>query len=90
MRRTSVSLPTTKHAIAHDPYEKPGRYGGQHPTDILARIRLAYMSQSQKARWIKASAILAAVVFLFYYLSPSGVELYHEGTPLLPPSPRLY
>jgi guanosine-diphosphatase len=79
MRRTSVSLPTTKHAVAHDPYEKPARYGEQHPTDILARIRLFWMSQSQKSRWVKAGAILAAIIFLFYYFSPSGVKLYHDG-----------
>jgi guanosine-diphosphatase len=79
MRRTSVSLPTNKHAVAHDPFEKPARYGEAHPENIVARLRILWMSQSQKARWIKASAILAAVLFLFYYFSPSGVELYREG-----------
>lgn len=77
MRRTSVSLPT-KH-VAYDPHEKPGRYEGNRQAGILARLRTLWMSQSQKARWVKTSAILIAVFLLFYYLSPSGVDLYHGG-----------
>jgi guanosine-diphosphatase len=79
MRRTSVSLPT-KHTVAHDPHEKAARYEEPTPAGILARLRLFWMSQTQKTRWLKASAILVTVFFLFYYLSPSGVELYHGGT----------
>lgn len=78
MRRTSVSLPT-KH-IARDPFEKPDRYDFDHrDAGLLQRMQTAWMSQSQRARWIKTGAILFSVIFLFFYFSPSGVELIHEG-----------
>lgn len=79
MRRTSVSLPT-KH-LARDPHEKPGRYkvDQQGQPGFLARMHSAWMSQTQRARWIKTGAIVFAVFFLFYYLSPTGVDLYSEG-----------
>jgi len=37
------------------------------------------MSQSQRTRYIKTGAIIFFVFFLFYYFSPSGVEIYNEG-----------
>jgi guanosine-diphosphatase len=78
MRRTSVSLPT-KH-IAHDPFEKPDRYdGAQRDQVLVARMQSAIMSQSQRARYIKTGAIIFAVIFLFFYFSPSGVDLYRGG-----------
>ncbi|KAF7544838.1 hypothetical protein G7046_g9698 [Stylonectria norvegica] len=78
MRRTSVSLPT-KH-VAHDPYEKADRYHfGQHRKQgLLGRMKDSWMSQSQRARWIKTAAILFGLIGLFYWLSPRGVEIYHE------------
>ncbi len=78
MRRTSVSLPTNK--IARDPHEKPARYG-THPRQhgILDRVT-GWMSQAKQTRWIKATAVLLTIFFLFYYFSPSGVDLYHGGT----------
>jgi hypothetical protein len=39
------------------------------------------MTQSQRTRWIKTAAIVFAIVTLFYFISPKGVEVYHEGTP---------
>lgn len=78
MRRTSVSLPTKQ--IAHDPFEKPDRYeGGSHRPGLLAKMQSAWASQSQRARYIKTGAILFFVLFLFYYFSPSGVDLYNGG-----------
>ncbi|KAK3937654.1 guanosine-diphosphatase [Diplogelasinospora grovesii] len=80
MRRTSVSLPT-KH-VAHDPHEKRDRYHGIHnrgETPLLARMQQAWMSQSQRTRYIKTGAIIFAVIFLFYFFSPSGVDLYNGG-----------
>ncbi|KAL1887737.1 Guanosine-diphosphatase [Sporothrix stenoceras] len=74
MRRTSVSLPTNKRA--HDPHEKPARYGVHpHQLSILERTT-AWMAQAKQTRWIKAVAVLSAVFFLFYYFSPQGVDLY--------------
>ena len=81
MRRTSVSLPT-KH-VAHDPYEKPDRYRrdqhNQEPASVFIRMQNAWMSQSQKARYLKTGAIVFAVLFLFYLFSPSGVEIPGAG-----------
>jgi guanosine-diphosphatase len=77
MRRQSVSLPT-KH-VASDPHEKPDRYLDPREPGLLTRMRAAWMSQSQRARWIKTAAIVFVVFYLFYYLSPSGVELYKGG-----------
>ncbi|KOS21292.1 putative guanosine-diphosphatase [Escovopsis weberi] len=34
------------------------------------------MSQSQKARWIKAGALISLIVCLFYWFSPSGIDLH--------------
>ncbi|KAK4153129.1 nucleoside phosphatase family-domain-containing protein [Chaetomidium leptoderma] len=77
MRRTSVSLPT-KH-IAHDPHEKPDRYDTNRDTSLIMKMQSAWVSQSQRARYIKTGAILFVVFVLFYCFSPSGVDLYHEG-----------
>lgn len=77
MRRTSVSLPT-KH-VARDPYEKPGRYQvEQGEPGLVARMHSAWMSQTQRSRWIKTGAIVFAIFFVFYYFSPSGVDLYND------------
>lgn len=82
MRRTSVSLPTKQ--VAHDPYEKPDRYRrdqhNQEPASVFIRMQNAWMSQSQKARYLKTGAIVFAVLFLFYLFSPSGVEIPGAGT----------
>ncbi len=77
MRRTSVSLPTNK--IAHDPHEKPARYGAQHRQGGIWGKVTAWMAAAKQTRWIKTAAILVAIFFLVYYFSPSGVDLYHEG-----------
>jgi guanosine-diphosphatase len=78
MRRTSVSLPT-KH-IAHDPHEKPDRYDRDHrQPSFFAKMQTAWTSQSQRARYLKTAAIIFAVFTLFYYFSPSGVDLYNGG-----------
>lgn len=47
------------------------------------------MNQAQKTRWLKTTAIVVFLIFLFYYLSPRGVDIY-QGSPgggmLRPPS----
>ncbi len=79
MRRTSVSLPT-KH-IARDPHEKPDRYGRSYHRGpgFFATMQAAWMSQSQRMRYLKTGAIILSVLFLFYYFSPSGVDIYNGG-----------
>lgn len=81
MRRTSVSLPT-KH-LARDPHEKPARYEAGHANRdnaILEKLRVGWMNQSQKTRWLKTTTLVVFLIFLFYYLSPTGVDIYTGGT----------
>jgi len=78
MRRTSVSLPT-KH-IAYDPHEKPDRYDNNRGESLIMKMQSAWVSQSQRARYIKTGAIIFVVFVLFYCFSPSGVDLYHGAT----------
>lgn len=76
MRRTSVSLPTKQ--VARDPHEKPARYDGHahRQIGILEKIQAAWMNQAQRARWLKTTAIVVFLIFLFYYLSPKGADIY--------------
>lgn len=89
MRRTSVSLPTKQ--VAHDPHEKPDRYehGQQRrdrPAGILEKFKDDMMSQAQRTRWFKTSAIVFIFLVALYYFHPSGVEIYRgcESCPLVP------
>lgn len=75
MRRTSVSLPTKQ--VAHDPHEKPDRYGRERrQVGILEKIQDGMMSQAQKARWAKTVGIVFLVVCAMYYFAPAGVSVY--------------
>ncbi|KAG4439832.1 Guanosine-diphosphatase [Cadophora sp. M221] len=78
MRRTSVSLPTRN--VAHDPHEKAGRYSTKGASDSAAakleNIKTAWMTQSQRSRYLKTGGLLLFIVFLFYYLAPSGTDAY--------------
>ncbi|KAH6893222.1 nucleoside phosphatase family-domain-containing protein [Thelonectria olida] len=77
MRRTSVSLPTKQ--VAYDPHEKPDRYRFiPKKQGLLARMKESVMTQAQRTRWIKTAAIVLAIVTLFYFMSPRGVEIYKE------------
>ncbi|TVY19892.1 putative guanosine-diphosphatase [Lachnellula arida] len=82
MRRTSVSLPTRN--VAHDPHEKPARYNTKGASNSavanLEKARAAYMTQSQRSRYLKTGGILLFIVFLFYYLSPSGIDVHSAAT----------
>lgn len=78
MRRTSVSLPTNN-KIARDPYEKRARYEtNQREVGLVEKITEA-MSQARQTRWFKTLAVLVVILFLFFFLSPSGVDLYKSG-----------
>ncbi|KAI0866253.1 guanosine-diphosphatase [Xylaria cubensis] len=77
MRRTSVSLPTKQ--IRRDPHEKVDRYDpGHREPGILEKLQQAGMNPAQKSRWLKTTAIVVFILFLFYYLSPKGVD-YYQG-----------
>ncbi|KAI0514433.1 guanosine-diphosphatase [Xylaria bambusicola] len=77
MRRTSVSLPTKQ--VRRDPHEKPGRYDtGHKELGILEKLQYAGMNPAQKSRWLKTTAIVVFILFLFYYVSPKGVD-YYQG-----------
>ncbi|KAK0383491.1 hypothetical protein NLU13_9402 [Sarocladium strictum] len=68
MRRQSVSLPTKQ--VAHDPHEKPDRYPDERRR--FGTMKEAFMSPTQRTRWLKTAAIVFSVVFLVYWFSPSG------------------
>ncbi|KAI9769007.1 MAG: Guanosine-diphosphatase [Geoglossum umbratile] len=65
-RRQSISLPTR--SAVDDPYEKPNRHSGQSPVNGGAN---AWMTQSQRSRYIKTAGLIALVLLAFFYLSPS-------------------
>ncbi|KAH8599730.1 guanosine-diphosphatase-like protein [Bisporella sp. PMI_857] len=77
MRRTSVSLPTRNH---HDPHEKPARYSNRgarkSAAGTLEKIKAAWMTQSQRSRYLKTGGLLLFIVFLFYFLAPKGAGTY--------------
>jgi guanosine-diphosphatase len=76
--RTATSLPSK--LVAYDPHEKPGRYNFKPKRQgYFARMKESWMTQSQRTRWIKTAAIVLAIVTLFYFVSPKGVEVYNGG-----------
>ncbi|KAL1878069.1 hypothetical protein VTK73DRAFT_8120 [Phialemonium thermophilum] len=80
--RYSSAASSKKKKVAHDPHEKPDRYQDDPKQPSLwAKMQSAWVSQSQRARWIKTGAIVFAIFLLFYYVSPSGVDLYNGTSP---------
>ncbi|OBT56224.1 hypothetical protein VE04_02683 [Pseudogymnoascus sp. 24MN13] len=77
MRRISVSLPTRN--SQRDPHEKLARYGTPPGASTLKTkidsVKTAWMTQSQRSRYMKTGSILLFIVFLFYYLAPKGVHV---------------
>ena len=71
-RRRSVSLPTRN--TQHDPYEKADRHSGNGSANgsvgILENIKDAWMTQSQRSRYLKTGGIVAFLVFFFFLLAP--------------------
>lgn len=80
MRRTSVSLPPR--IVARDPHEKPARYrtkgAKESAAGTLEKIQNAWMTQSQRSRYLKTGGILLFIIFLFSYLSPSGTYVSND------------
>ncbi|SPJ79717.1 probable guanosine-diphosphatase [Fusarium torulosum] len=64
-----------------DPHEKPDRYNFKPKRQgLIGRMKESWMTQSQRTRWIKTAAIVFAIVTLFYFISPKGVQVYNEVT----------
>ena len=78
-RRRSIPLPYNhangdkKSNAAWDPFEKTDRHtssgASQSNHRILEKVQNAWMTQSQRARWLKTGGIVAFVLFVFYYIS---------------------
>ena len=71
-RRRSVSLPIRNNH--HDPFEKADRHSSNGsangPVGAVEKIKEAWMTQSQRSRYLKSGGIVAFFVFLFFFLSP--------------------
>lgn len=64
----------------HDPHEKPGRYQPRsRKQGLLAKMKESWTSQSQKTRYFKTTAIVFAIICLFFWLSPAGVQVQPPG-----------
>ncbi|KAL9076868.1 MAG: hypothetical protein Q9157_003535 [Trypethelium eluteriae] len=84
-RRVSVSLPTLNapSPIAEDPYEKPDRHLGDDqatPSSFWNDIRIAWMNQGQRSRYLKVGLILSFIICIGLWLSP-GKEYVEEYSP---------
>jgi guanosine-diphosphatase len=82
MRRISVSLPTNNNHP--DPHEKLARFAsspkGTSPIkEKYEEFKAAWMTQGQRARYIKTGGILLFVVFLFYFLAPKSTHIGGTG-----------
>lgn len=80
MFRALSSLPSKQ--SSHDPHEKPGRYipaSRNRGKGVFARMSDSWLAQPQRMRWLKAGTIVFALICLFYWFSPAGVQVYKEG-----------
>ncbi|MCJ1381239.1 Guanosine-diphosphatase [Xylographa soralifera] len=73
-RRRSVTLPTRNGQ--HDPYEKAQRHtsngSANGPAGAVEALKTAWMTQSQRARFLRTGGLIAFFIFLFFLLSPNG------------------
>ncbi|CAH0058947.1 unnamed protein product [Clonostachys solani] len=73
---SSLSKSKSKGKDIRDPHEKPDRYFPRRQDNSLFSImKEVFVSQSQKARWMKTGAILFGLVCLFFWFSPRGVQV---------------
>lgn len=81
LMRTPLSSSTPQPTdAANDPHEKPGRYKIKHrKQSAFAKMKETWVSQPQKTRYFKTVAIVFAFLCFFYWLSPSGVQVYNDG-----------
>ncbi|MCJ1415595.1 Guanosine-diphosphatase [Xylographa parallela] len=73
-RRRSVTLPTRN--SQHDPFEKAERHtsngSANGPIGAVESLKTAWMTQSQRARYLRTGGVIAVFMFLFFLLSPNG------------------
>ncbi|MCJ1394792.1 Guanosine-diphosphatase [Xylographa bjoerkii] len=73
-RRRSVTLPTRN--SQHDPFEKADRHtsngSATGPASTLESFKTAWMTQSQRARFLRTGGVIAFFLFLFFLLSRNG------------------
>lgn len=79
MFRALPSLPSKQNS--YDPHEKPGRYipASRNRGKGLASMSDSWASQPQRMRWLKVGTIVFAVICLFYWFSPAGLQVYKDG-----------
>ncbi|KAK3195932.1 Guanosine-diphosphatase [Lecanicillium sp. MT-2017a] len=76
----SSSTPPTPNDAANDPHEKPGRYKvNRKNQSVFAKMKETWMAQPQRTRYFKTVAIVFAVLCIFYWLSPTGVQVYNDS-----------
>ena len=80
-RRQSVSLPTR--SGSDDPYEKPDRHNTETShgtTGFSKQLKIAFMTQSQRSRYLKAGGIIAFIFLVLFFLAPdTNVQNYVGG-----------
>lgn len=89
-RSISSSLPRTNGAANSsapwDPFEKSDRQSGFDHVGILEKLQHSWMTQTQRARWVKTGGVLFFVCMFFYYLSGNGGG--NTYTTLTSPTPK--
>ena len=72
-RRRSVSLPTRSNHDPYDPYEKEDRHRGNDwgraSGGTVDNLRDAWMTQSQRSRYLKSGGVVAFFLFLLLLFS---------------------
>ena len=66
----------TPHAA---PFTGEDRYDTEHRGEVFGAMKETWMSQSQRARWLKTAAVVFVVVCLFLFFSPGTVMPYNAG-----------
>ncbi|KAJ6789704.1 hypothetical protein PWT90_00568 [Aphanocladium album] len=71
-----LTPPKSTSKRSDDPHEKPGRYQPKsRQQGFFGKMKESWASQSQKTRYFKTTAIVFAIICLFYWLSPAGVTV---------------
>ncbi|KAI9816866.1 MAG: Guanosine-diphosphatase [Pycnora praestabilis] len=80
-RRQSGPLPTRNHI--NDPFEKPDRHFGESASNgsegFVDNMKSAWMTQSQRARYLKTGGIVVFVLLLLFFLAPNDTAKQFVG-----------